>query len=217
MRSPGWMAVFLCASRLMICAQTPAVPPQAPGAPSQSARTDTDFAEARRLLQQGRYDEAVSQLSDLAAKKPAMKGLSFELGTAYYQKGDYIKAIDPLKSTLAEDPENKEAIQLLGLSYYLSGRPAEAIPQLEKAQAWYPRANVDASYILGLCYIQTKDYPQARKSFARMFEVPADSAASYLFTARMLLRQEFGDCTRSQTTSDPFLFGRTAPLQIPYP
>src|SRR6202011_4920053 len=100
-------------------------------------------------------------------------------------------AIGPLKRALTKDPENKEAIQLLGLSYYLSGRPAEAIPQLEKAQAWYPRANVDAAYILGLCYIQTKDYPQARKAFARMFEVPADSAASYLFTARMLLRQEF--------------------------
>jgi len=119
-----------------------------------------------------------------------MKGLPFELGTAYYKKADYIKAIDPLKRAVAEDPENKEAIQLLGLSYYLSGRPADAISQLEKAQAWYPRANVDASYILGLCYIQTKDYPQARKSFAHMFEVPPDSSASYLFTARMLLRQE---------------------------
>ena len=142
-------------------------------------------------MQQGRYDEAISQLSDLAAKNPAMKGLSFELGTAYYRKADYIKAIDPFKSAVIEDPENKEAIQLLGLSYYLAGRPAEAIPHLEKAQSWYPRANVDASYILGLCYIQTKNYPQARKSFARMFEVPAESAASYLFTARMLLRQEF--------------------------
>jgi len=131
----------------MVCAQTPAVPPQAPGTPSQSARTDTDFAEARRLLQQGRYDEAVSQLSDLAAKKPAMKGLSFELGTAYYQKGDYIKAIDPLKSTLAEDPENKEAIQLLGLSYYLSGRPAEAIPQrLFEIQLRPPLTNVSAMF-----------------------------------------------------------------------
>ncbi len=80
---------------------------------------------------------------------------------------------------------------MLGLSYYLSGRPAEAIPLLEKVQSWYPRANVDANYILGLCYIQSKDYPQARKAFARMFDVPADSAASYLFTARMLLRQEF--------------------------
>jgi tetratricopeptide (TPR) repeat protein len=192
MRWSAGTALFLCANCLTVWAQIPAVfPPQTPGGPSQSARSDTDFAEARRLLQQGRYDEAVSQLSDLAVKNPAMKGLSFELGTAYYQKGDYVKAIDPFKRVLTEDPENKEAIQLLGLSYYLSGRPAEAIPQLEKAQAWYPRANVDASYILGLCYIQTKDYPQARKSFARMFEVPADSAASYLFTARMLLRQEF--------------------------
>jgi tetratricopeptide (TPR) repeat protein len=81
---------------------------------------------------------------------------------------------------------------MLGLSYYLSGKPADAIPFLEKVQDWYPRANVDASYILGQCYIQTKDYPHARLAFAKMFDVPPDSAASYLFTARMLFRQEFG-------------------------
>jgi tetratricopeptide (TPR) repeat protein len=192
MRWSSWTAVILCALCLSVWAQTPPVSAsQAPDVPSQSVHTDLDFAEARKLLQQGKYDEAVSRLSDLGVKNPATKGLSFELGTAYYQKADYVRAIDSLKKALAEDPENKEGIQLLGLSYYLSGRPAEAIPPLEKAQAWYPRANVDASYILGLCYIQTKDYPQARKAFARMFEVPADSAASYLFTARMLLRQEF--------------------------
>jgi predicted Zn-dependent protease len=50
---------------------------------------------------------------------------------------------------------------------------------------------VDAAYILGVCYIQTKKYPQARVAFARMFEVKPDSAAAYLVTARVLLRQEF--------------------------
>jgi tetratricopeptide (TPR) repeat protein len=148
-------------------------------------------SEGRRLMEAGKYDDAISWLQDLSAKDPGQKGLTHELGMAYYKKGDYMKAIDSFKSALAEAPENKEAIQLLGLSYYLSGRPAEAVPLLEKVQAWYPRANVDAGYILGLCYIQTKNYPQARQAFARMFEVPADSAASYLFTARMLLRQEF--------------------------
>jgi len=58
-------------------------------------------------------------------------------------------------------------------------------------QTWYPRANVDASYILGICYIQTKDYPNARQAFAKMFDVQPNSAASYLFTARMLFRQAF--------------------------
>src|SRR5690348_7991891 len=178
-------------------------------ASAQASPSNPDFAAAQALLQQGKYDEAIAQLQATATKNPGLKGLSHELGTAYYKKGDYIKAIESFKQALAEDPDNKEAVQLLGLSYYLSGRPAEAIPLLEKVQGWYPRANVDADYILGLCYIQSKNYPQARKAFAQMFAVPADSAASYLFTARMLLRQEFDpvaeEYAQKSATLDPKL------------
>src|SRR5262249_17318798 len=102
-----------------------------------------------------------------------------------------LKAIEYFKKATAENSNDNEAVQLLGLSYYLAGRPTDAIPYLEKVQGWYAKANVDAAYILGLCYIQSKDYPQARKAFAGMVDVGPDSAASYLFTARMLLRQEF--------------------------
>ncbi len=159
-------------------------------APSQA--TAGEFDEAKRLTQQGKFDQALVMLHEVESLYPGMKGLSHELGTTYYKKGDYVNAIASLKKGLEENPEDGEAEQLLGLSYYLAGRPAEAIPELEKVQAWFPSANVDAAYILGICYIQTKDYPNARKAFAKMFDVPADSAASYLFTARMLLRQDFG-------------------------
>ena len=182
------IVLLLFAVSIACFAQSVPTPQQAA---AQASQPNPDFTAAQLLLQQGKYEEAVARLSDLAAKSPGLKGLSHELGTAYYKKGDYIKAIESFKQALAEDPQDKEAIQLLGLSYYLSGRPSEAIPLLEKVQAWYPRANVDATYILGLCYIQAKEYPQARTAFARMFAVPPDSAASYLFTARMLLRQEF--------------------------
>ncbi len=161
-----------------------------PGSPSPN-QSAPDFTDARRLMQQGKYDQAIAQLQELSAKDPGLKGLPHELGTAYYKKGDYMKAVESLKAALEQNPHDNEAVQLLGLSYYLSGRPAEAIPQLEKVQTWYPRANVDASYILGLCYIQTKDYPHARSAFAKMFDVPPESAPAYLFTARMLFRQEF--------------------------
>jgi len=160
-----------------------------PSAPSQAA--DSLFAGARKLVQQGKSSEAIAELQRLGAENPNLRGLAHELGITYYKAGDYLKAIDSLKKAAAEDAADKEAVQLLGLSNYLAGRPADAIPLLERVQGWYPRANVDASYILGLCYIQTKDYPRARVAFARMFDVPAESAASYLFTARMLLRQEF--------------------------
>jgi len=182
------IVLLLFAVSIACFAQSAPTPQQAF---AQASPSNPDFAAAQALLQQGKYDEAIAQLQAAAAKNPGLKGLSHELGTAYYKKGDYIKAIESFKQALAEDPDNKEAVQLLGLSYYLSGRPAEAIPLLEKVQGWYPRANVDADYILGLCYIQSKNYPQARKAFAQMFAVPVDSAASYLFTARMLLRQEF--------------------------
>jgi len=172
-------------------------PPKAGAAAAQPGQGATEtaipeFVEARRLLQLGKSDEAIALLQDLEQKQPATKGLSHELGAAYYRKGDYANAIAALKKALAENPSDNEAVQLLGLSYYLSQRPAEAIPELERVQTWYASANVDAAYILGICYIQTKDYAKARAAFAKMFDVPPDSASSYLFTARMLLRQDFG-------------------------
>jgi tetratricopeptide (TPR) repeat protein len=158
---------------------------------SLSPPATADFSAARKLMQQGKFDDAIANLEALRSGNPHAQGLDLELGTAYYKKSDFPKAIEYLKKASATDPRNGEATQLLGLSYYLGGHPADAILLLEQVQGWYPRANVDAAYILGICYIQTKDYARARTAFARMFEVPPDSAASYMFTARMLLRQEF--------------------------
>jgi len=163
-----------------------------PLCPTAAQQADSPFASAHKLLERGKFAEAVAELQALEKTNPAPKGLARELGTAYYRQGDYLKAIASFKKANQEDPEDRESIQLTGLSLYLAGKPGEAIPYLEKVQSWYASANVDASYILGVSYIQTKNYPQARMAFAKMFGVPPDSAASYLFTARMLLRLDFG-------------------------
>jgi len=146
--------------------------------------------QVHRLTEQGKFDEALAALKEIANANPQAKNLAHEFGVTYYRQGDYRNAITALKKATAENPEDREAIQVLGLSYYLANRPVEAIPLLEKVQGWYPSANIDAAYILGICNIQVQAYPQARQAFARMFGVGADSAASYLFTARMLLRQD---------------------------
>jgi tetratricopeptide (TPR) repeat protein len=178
-----------------LCGQSPLeqdATPSVTAAVAMPQSPASDLDEPRKLLEQGKYDDALLELHDLEAKHPGRKGLSHELGAAYYKKGDYLNAITYLKRAREENPDDGEAVQLLGLSFYLSGRPADAIAPLEKVQTWFPSANVDASYILGICYIQIKDYSHARGAFAKMFGVSADSAASYLFTARMLLRQDFG-------------------------
>jgi len=164
----------------------------APGAPGQEVQKPARSIEAaRRLLQQGKTDEALAILEEISAAEPSAKGITREIGIAQYRKGDYLKAAASFNKALEENPGDNEAVQLMGLSYYLAGRPGEAIGPLEKVQAWYPSANVDAAYILGMCYMQTKDYPAARKAFAKMFGVPVDSPASYVFAARMLFRHDF--------------------------
>jgi len=183
--------ILLLLAGLSLAGQTAV--PHTPSTSDNSARSssESEFANARKLMQEGRYDDAITQLQQVAAANPNTPHLQHELGMAYYKKGEFLKATEYFKQAVKNDPKDDEAVQLLGISYYLAGRPAEAIPYLEKVQTWYPSANVDAAYILGVCYIQSKDYDRARGAFARMFAVKPDSAASYLFTARMLLRQEY--------------------------
>jgi tetratricopeptide (TPR) repeat protein len=150
------------------------------------------YEQVHRLTEQGKFDEALAALNEISKSNPAATNLSHEFGVTYYRKGDYPNAITSLQRALAENPNDTEATQLTGLSLYLSEKPAEAIPYLEKVQSWYPSASVDASYILGVAYIQTKNYAKARAAFAKMFQVPPDSAAAYLFTSRLLLRLDFG-------------------------
>jgi tetratricopeptide (TPR) repeat protein len=167
------------------------VPAQDASAPAVKSLSP-EFEKSRKLLQLGKYDEALGVLNGVQENHPGAPGLAHEFGLAYYKKGDYPKAAASLEKAQEANTDDSEAVQLLGLSYYLANRPADAIPALERVQTWFASANVDAAYILGICYIQTKDYPHARTAFAKMFGVPGDSAASYLFTARMLLRQDFG-------------------------
>jgi tetratricopeptide (TPR) repeat protein len=180
----GWLPRFDLPAQT---AESTASPPPAAAAPP-----DATYVSVRKLLQQGKYDEAIAALTALQSQTPRPKGLDHELGVAYYKKGDYPSAVRSLQGAQKEEPNDGEVIQITGLSLYLAGKPAEAIPYLEKVQTWYPRANVDASYILGVAYMQTKKYDEGRAAFAKMFGVPPDSAAAYLFAARMLLRLDFG-------------------------
>jgi tetratricopeptide (TPR) repeat protein len=158
---------------------------------SASQEANDALATARALIQQGRNEEAITELNRLAARDPKAKGVNHELGVAYYHQSEYLKAAQYLVRALQENPNDRDAAQLLGLSYYSVGRPADAIPALEKVHAWYPNANMDAIYILGICYVLTERYPEARRTFAKLYRVPEDSAAAHLMLASILVRQGF--------------------------
>ncbi len=83
--------------------------------PKQTVSPDNTLSGARRLSEQGKFDEAIAKLEALAAKHPDLKGVSHELGVTYYKKSDYLKAVASFKKALEEDPKDSEAVQLMGL------------------------------------------------------------------------------------------------------
>ncbi len=152
---------------------------------------DETLARAHALLEQNKNAEAIAELKSLTVRQPDMKGLQHELGVAYYREGQYLEAARHLQAAWTENSDDRDAAQLLGLSLYSSGKPAEAIPALEQVHVWHPNENIDAIYILGLCYVLTKRYQQAREIFAQLYGLDGDSASAHLLLARILLRQGF--------------------------
>src|SRR5450631_3327196 len=152
----------------------------------QSPYPTTSLAEAEKKLEHGLNQEAIEMLLQLAAAQPPEKGANRELGIAYYRTGKLIDAEKSFAKAMAEDTNDIESIQMRGLTLYRLGRPAEAIPFLERVRQWTPDANADANYVLGLCYLNSQRFDEARASFAAQYGVDAASASAYLILGQMM-------------------------------
>jgi tetratricopeptide (TPR) repeat protein len=110
---------------------------------------------------------------------------------ALYEQGKIQSSATAFERALAQDPADREAMQMEGVVLFRTGKPAAAIPLLEQAHLSIPRTNIDSNYVLGLCYLDTRRYDDARKAFATQYNFPPDSPSAYLLAARMMLRRDY--------------------------
>ena len=163
----------------------------APPGSQSSPNTPVDLTAVKKLIDHGEPKEAMRQLDLAAAQQPPPAGIERLRGMALYAEGDFSEADQALAKALQENSKDIESAELRGLTLFRLGRPADAIPLLEGIHEWAPGAKVDPSYVLALCYLDTRRYDDARRAFARQFGFAPDSAPAYLLTGRMLLRHEF--------------------------
>jgi tetratricopeptide (TPR) repeat protein len=148
-------------------------------------------AEAQKLLDTGRLEEALKTLDTLAQQQPEPAGVERLRGMALYEQGQIQPSATAFEQAVAQDPGDREAMQMEGVALFRVGKPAAAIPLLEQAHLSIPRTNIDSNYVLGLCYLDTKRYDDARKAFATQYGFPPESPSAYLLAARMLLRRDY--------------------------
>ena len=190
-RCAAILASVLCTSgygALPISAQAPA---QVPAVPTQDAGSGGSLADATRLANTGHSSEALALLDRMRVGPQPDPGVERVRGIAYYNAGKLREADSAFAKALQRDPQDKEAAQMRGLTLFRLGRPADAIPLLAGNSEAAAQTKADPSYVLALCYMDTRRYDDARHAFAKQYGFAPDSAAAYLFAARMLFRREF--------------------------
>lgn len=160
-----------------------------PGAPSSSDQKN--LLQLRQMIDRGSAAEALKQLDALATQHPIPAGVDRMRGIALYSQNRFSEADAAFANALKLDPHDEEATQMRGLTLFRLGRPTDAIPLLEAAHNWTSHTKIDPSYVLALCYLDTRRYDDARRAFATQYRFPPDSAQAYLLAARMLLRREY--------------------------
>jgi predicted Zn-dependent protease len=143
------------------------------------------------MIDRGHTAEALKQLDTLAAQQPVPAGVDRLRGLALYSLNQFAEADAAFANALKDDPHDEEASQLRGLTLFRLGRPADAIPLLASAPKWTSQTKVDPEYVLALCYIETRQYDNARRALAAQYAFAPDSAPAYLLAARFLLRTEY--------------------------
>ena len=161
------------------------IPAQTPEGPTS---LQTQVEQARTQAELGNPERGLDRLRALAALTPPVTGASRTLGLELYRTGKLVEAAKVLTQAEAQDPNDIEAVQLHGLTLYRLGQPAAAIPYLKRVSRYTPDANADANHVLGLCYLNARQYEGARESFAAQFGLLPESAGAYLVLAQELLR-----------------------------
>jgi predicted Zn-dependent protease len=180
---------FAVTSRVWASTQEPTAP--APAQTTTSSGTPVNLMQLHQLIDRGHAAEALKQLDDLAVQNPQTPELDRLRGLALYSEDRFAEADAAFAAALKQDNQDEESRQMRGLTLFRLSRPADAIPLLEAAHIWTSQTKVDPSYVLGLCYLETRLYDKARGAFASQYGFPPDSASAYLLAARMLLRREY--------------------------
>jgi tetratricopeptide (TPR) repeat protein len=181
--------LFLEIVVLVMLSVAPVTFPANAAVPTNEQHVLRSTVEAEKLLNAGKFEEALAMLDSLAAEQPKPVGLDRLRGMVFYEQGRMAQAAEAFGLAAEQDHGDREALQMQGVALFRLGKAAEAIPLLEKAQGFVARTNVDSHYVLGLSYIDTARYDDARKAFASQYGFPPESPASYMLAAKMFFQR----------------------------
>ncbi len=156
---------------------------------SNATKIDTSSASARehldagrQYLLEGRYSEAISELSTAVSLDPKLTEAHNLLGVAYDKKGFGERAKDSFERAVKLE-EDADTLNNLGFSLYQNGNYRAAVDRLKRAAKLAPNDERILNN-LGLAYCRLGKVDEAYKAFTRA----TGPLTGNLNTAKMLER-----------------------------
>ena len=137
-----------------------------PGVKDEGGAARDYLERGRAMLEDGRLNEAIAELSRAASLDPKLSQAHSLLAVAYDRKGLRERADDSYRRAIDVNERDPEALNNLGYSLYLSGNYRAAVDKLKKAARLAP---ADARILNNLALAQTRlgKFDDAYRNFAR--------------------------------------------------
>ncbi|MBW2066235.1 MAG: tetratricopeptide repeat protein [Deltaproteobacteria bacterium] len=132
--------------------------------PRLKASSEVDIEGAGKLIQTGRYEEAIDYLEKTRKGDPTNHEALLLLGRAYREIGKCKKAVEVYKKALTVNPTDSRALIGTGICYGNMGMKLEAVSVFEKVVEGEPN-NALAHFYLGVAYERVRSMNKAWEQY----------------------------------------------------
>jgi predicted Zn-dependent protease len=175
-----------------------------------SAQTDDLSAkshQAKELMAQGQFEQAVPLYEELCRALPANTGLRLNLGLALQMSGRHQAAIPQFERVLKAEPGNIPALISLGASRLETNDVAHAISPLEKAVTLQP-ANPNPRGLLANALLATGRPKDAAVHYRKLTALTPDDPKPWFGAGQayeLLAKQAFDELNKTAEGSPEWL------------
>ncbi|MDQ6678494.1 MAG: tetratricopeptide repeat protein [Acidobacteriota bacterium] len=175
----------------------------------------SDSQRAKRMMEAGRYDEAVPLYLRLVKAIPGNSGLLLNLGLAQHMAGREREAIPNLEAVVRAQPRLTPALIALGAARLSLDQPQQAVSPLRKAVAIQPE-NPDARGMLAQALGGIQHFDEAAEQFRKLTELARqDPRAWYgLGASYESIAGGAFDRLRSQGADSPYVAALIADTRV---
>jgi arylsulfatase A-like enzyme len=160
--------------------------------PKDKIEAANRYHRALSKMEEGQYDEAITDLRDLVTREPDTPGVYFDLGSALVHEGRYQEAVPFLHTAAEKFPDSASPHYELGLALSELGQLEAALREMQAAVVCQP-SSANLHFVVANLRTRLQQMPEAMKEYEKTLELDPNHFDANLTYGRLLFLQGHPD------------------------